>query len=195
MRTLLRSLADSLEGCACSMTADLCDALRSSDGPTRLKASEPGPVSSALDQLLIAGSPDCHPLLTEIQRVRGALAWYRARRERVPEAVGARLFFVELLGPDGMLFCDRCRVGLLLMMPESSYPEHAHAAEELYLVLSGTAQWQGGNGKRSALPPGSFIHHPSGQHHAMRTGGEALLAVWGWTGDIGFESYSIEAGP
>lgn len=195
MRPLLRSLADSLEDCVHPMTADLCDALRSAGGPMRLTPNEPDLIGPVLDQVLIVDSPDCHPLLAEILRVRGALAWYRARIERVPKAIGARLFFVELFGPDGMLFCDRCRVGLLLMMPESSYPEHAHAAEELYLVLSGTAQWQGRNGEQSALPPGSFIHHPSGQRHAMRTGGDALLAVWGWTGDIGFESYRIEAGP
>ncbi len=191
MKRFLQALADSLEEHSGSMTAALCDALRRSEGSTRLPSCEPPPIVRMLDQILATGNPDPHPLIEEVARIRETLAWYGARPERIPEAIGARLFFVELLGPDGMLFCDRCRLGLLLLMPESHYPAHAHAADELYLVLSGTAQWQCGDTAPKLLPPGSFVHHPSEQPHAMRTGGEALLAVWAWTGDIGFESYSM----
>ncbi|TQV75716.1 dimethylsulfonioproprionate lyase family protein [Denitrobaculum tricleocarpae] len=195
MKRVLQALADSLEAQSGSMTAALCDALRRSKGDTHLPPCEPPPAGRMLDQILATGNPDPHPLLAEVARSRETLAWYGARPERIPEAIGARLFFVELLGPDGMVFCDRCRLGLLLQMPESHYPEHAHAADELYLVLSGTAEWRSEGSEPALRPPGSFIHHPGRQRHAMTTQEEALLAVWAWTGDIGFESYSIEAGP
>ena len=37
--------------------------------------------------------------------------------------------------------------------------------------------------------------HRRCQPHAIRTGSTPLLAIWGWIGDIGAESYKIRADP
>jgi dimethylpropiothetin dethiomethylase len=87
-----------------------------------------------------------------------------------------------------------CRVGLFLQGRHTAYPVHRHAAEELYLVLSGTACWQRGSQTPGLLVPGTFIHHASWEAHAMTTVDDPLLAIWCWTGEIGFEHYEILTG-
>ncbi|MAE99105.1 MAG: hypothetical protein CME00_03080 [Geminicoccus sp.] len=41
-------------------------------------------------------------------------------------------------------------------------------------------------------PAGSFILHGSREDHATRSEAEPILALWSWTGDISFESYSMD---
>ena len=94
-----------------------------------------------------------------------------------------RYGWAELLGPYGLFASDRSRLGFLLLGPDTLYPPHAHAAEELYLVLAGTADWQKGDEPWRAVPPGGTIHHPTRLPHAMRTAGEPLLAMYLWWGD------------
>ena len=84
-------------------------------------------------------------------------------------------------------------MGLYLQAPEETfYPAHAHDAEEFYLVVSGAALWQAGTDDFRPAAPGSLIHHRSGEAHATHTKSEPLLALWGWLGDIGFDSYRLE---
>lgn len=173
------------------MTVELAAALRSSQSLSAKTPCEPTPTGALLDQIFASPGPTRHSLLDEVARLRDRLIWYSPSFDRIPEPIGSRLSVVELLGPNGLVFCDHCRVGLLLQMPQLFYPAHAHAAHELYLVLSGTAEWQLGDSPPTPKPPGSFIHHPGGESHAMNTRDEALLAIWAWTGDIGFESYRI----
>lgn len=193
MKRFLEAIATAYDAQPGPMTAELSDALRSSESRGPITPYESSLTGRMLDQILAAKEPDPHPLLAEVARVRESLVWYKAESERIPEAIGSRLSFVELLGPDGMVYCGHCRLGLFLQMPDLCYPGHAHAANELYLVLSGTAEWQTNGSEPTPQPPGSFIHHPSGHWHAMNTRSEPLLAIWAWTGDIGFDSYSMEA--
>ena len=53
-----------------------------------------------------------------------------------------------------------------------------------YVVLSGDSLWRHGDEGFQARPGGSYVFHPSQQHHAMQTLEEPLLALWAWTGDI-----------
>ena len=81
---------------------------------------------------------------------------------------------------------DQARLGFLMLGPDTLYPPHAHAAEELYLVLAGTAAWQHGHEPWVNRPPGTAIHHPPRLPHATRTAAEPLLALYLWWGaDLG----------
>ncbi len=191
MKSFLRAIADTYEAQGGPMTAELAAALRSSGSLSAKTPFEPTPTGALLDRILGSPASPRHPLLGEVARLRDRLIWYTPSFDRIPEPIGSKLSVVELLGPNGLVICDHCRVGLLLQMPDLTYPAHAHAAHELYLVLSGTAEWQLGDASPQTKPPGSFIHHPGGHWHAMNTRSEPLLAIWGWTGDIGFESYRI----
>jgi quercetin dioxygenase-like cupin family protein len=92
--------------------------------------------------------------------------------------------FAEIVGPDGFLDSEKIRIGLTLIAPDTHYPLHAHPALELYLVVAGTAAWQLGREPARPQPPGSLILHPSNAPHGMETGGEPLLAIYSWRGDL-----------
>lgn len=97
--------------------------------------------------------------------------------------LGERMAWAEIVGPAAPIHNDRVGFGLTFISPGTHYLAHRHPAVELYNVVSGTARWSL-EGVEAPRPPGSFILHPSQAVHAMRTSGEAMLAIYSWTGDI-----------
>ncbi len=92
----------------------------------------------------------------------------------------------EIVGSVGPIESERIACGFLILGPSTFYPSHHHAAEELYVPLSGVAAWQQGDRVWREHAPGAPIHHRSGEPHAMRTGGSPLLALYAWRGaDLG----------
>ena len=90
--------------------------------------------------------------------------------------------WTELIGLRGPIASEGVAVGFLLLGPGVEYPPHAHEAVEVYLPLSGTAEWMRGKGPYAPIPPGEAIRHPSWMPHAMRTGAEPLVAAYVWRG-------------
>jgi hypothetical protein len=88
----------------------------------------------------------------------------------------------EIVGSVGPIQSERIACGFLILGPSTFYPRHHHAAEELYVPLSGLAAWQQGDMAWREHPPGTPIHHRSEEPHAMRTGGSPLLALYVWRG-------------
>ncbi|HMK87027.1 MAG TPA: dimethylsulfonioproprionate lyase family protein [Steroidobacteraceae bacterium] len=86
----------------------------------------------------------------------------------------------ELLGPTGGKTSAQISCGVVVLGPHTLYPLHRHEAEEIYIPLSGTAQWQQGDALWRIRLPGTLIHHRSEEPHAMRTGNEPLLAMYLW---------------
>ena len=119
------------------------------------------------------------------------LHWRQAGFGRLPENLSQEISVTEFIGPDGIFENPNVRIGLLLQSPEIHYPRHWHIAEELYYIISGTANWAADDEKEKLCQPGNFVHHMSGQTHNITTCSEPLLALWGWTGDIDGASYSI----
>lgn len=119
------------------------------------------------------------------------LHWRQAGFGKLPENLSQEISVTEFIGPDGIFENPNVRIGLLLQSPEIHYPRHWHIAEELYYIISGTANWAADDEKEKLCQPGNFVHHMSGQTHNMTTCSEPLLALWGWTGDIDGASYSI----
>jgi len=68
-------------------------------------------------------------------------------------------------------------VGLFWQLAETDYPSHSHAAEELYLVLSGHPLWQKDIGAYAPVTPGTAVHHLPYQRHAMKTERDGFLAL------------------
>lgn len=97
-----------------------------------------------------------------------------------------RYGWCELIGPTAATG-DGLACGCLLLAPDTHYPSHSHAAEELYVPLSGTASWRQGEIRTDTsgwreLAPGTLIHHAAFEPHAMRTHGDPLLALYLWRG-------------
>lgn len=101
---------------------------------------------------------------------------------------------VTLLGPEAPITSMTLLFGLFYQAPGSYYPLHAHNAAETYTILSGSALWQAGD-RRFPLTAGQASHHPPNLPHAMRAGPDGFLAMWRWSGDIGFESYRMLPDP
>jgi dimethylpropiothetin dethiomethylase len=175
------------------------DALSSSDAPLAGKfvrslaelpdqrhRIEPATVSACehLDTALGLGADGMAPLIAAVENIRSQLRWQEMTRSGLPDYFLPNHGYVELIGAEGDARSPDIRLGLYLQAPGIFYPAHAHDAEEFFLVLGGTADWQKDDGEWQPQPPGSFIHHQPSQHHATTTVGEPLLAIWGWTGDI-----------
>ena len=69
------------------------------------------------------------------------LSWREAGFGKLPETISKQICVTELIGPNGFFDHSNIRIGLLLQKPETNYPWHHHAAEELYFILSGKAYW------------------------------------------------------
>jgi hypothetical protein len=144
------------------------------------------PVVAALRGLSRLASPRTRELVERIEAVARELDW----RQTYSAADFGELFletygYNEWIGQRGALMSDKIACGVLLLGPDTEYPDHSHEAEELYLPLAGRAFWRSDGSDWRLRPPGEWIHHPSWTPHAMRTAREPLLAAYVWrAGDL-----------
>ncbi|CDN58307.1 Putative transcriptional regulator protein (plasmid) [Neorhizobium galegae bv. officinalis bv. officinalis str. HAMBI 1141] len=82
-----------------------------------------------------------------------------------------------IVGPGGLEDRPDVWLGATLMAPNVRYPDHDHAPEEIYLVLSDGEFMQGDSGWFTPGMGGSF-YNPPGIRHAMRSGEKPLFAFW-----------------
>lgn len=186
--SLLVCAAESFSGHKSQIGTEACKSLLAASTMPIMKSS------FSVDQckaLQIAYKQHISPLSEAIKHMETRLHWNDKGAAEKGDQIQKNLAFVELLGPTGMTLNDHCRVGLFLQNAKSEYPIHRHAAEELYLVVSGTALWSQSESALTPKPPGSFIHHASWEPHGTTTTSEPMLAVWCWTGNIDFDTYEI----
>jgi mannose-6-phosphate isomerase-like protein (cupin superfamily) len=136
-----------------------------------------------LDAALAAAPPETEALRDALEPVTGMAEWREGPRPGAPAGFEGGYAYVALVGPDGQIPSSECRLGLYLQQPGLHYPPHAHDAEELYFIVSGTADWQAGDRRFEAMP-GQLIHHAPGEPHIMATGEAPLLAIFVWLGEI-----------
>ncbi|MDA9856114.1 dimethylsulfonioproprionate lyase family protein [Paracoccaceae bacterium] len=156
--------------------------------PRQSPVVEAAPVNVSLSNFLKDGRSDLISLLLQCSDL---LTWREAGFGKLPEEFSKRIFASEIIGPKGIIDNPSMRVGLLFQLDHVAYPKHWHSAEELYLVLLGEAHWSVDDGSSEVRSPENFVHHKSNQPHSMTTIDEPLLAIWGWTGDIDGQSYSV----
>lgn len=119
------------------------------------------------------------------------LHWRRPGYGALPAEISDSIAVVEIVGPDGMIDHPDLRFGMLHQGANHFYPEHNHAAEELYFVISGAGHWGREGGKPMRHSAGTFIHHPPWIGHSITTVGRPMLAFWGWTGEITSSAYRL----
>lgn len=88
--------------------------------------------------------------------------------------------YAALSGPEGPIYCAVPRGGFMLMGPNVTYPDHRHAPEEIYLVMTPGAQWRLDQGDWFDVSPGDLIFHSTWQMHALRTRDQPLLTFSSW---------------
>ena len=149
------------------------------------------PVCRFLDALLSTSPlPMFSGLIKSIRELSPYLYWKINENYRnvFPDHFFENESFTEIIGPDGLLYSQNMRAGLLLLGEEVDYPSHNHEATEWYNVINGSVLWQQGNSNYQLRRPGSAIFHSEWETHAMRCNGQAVLALWSWSGELGSEA-------
>lgn len=125
-----------------------------------------------------AGAPALELLVERFRALEPLLDWR-------PRSTGASASenFAEghanamIVGPGGLEERRDVWLGTSLLAPDVRYPDHDHAPEETYLVLSEGEFMHGDSGWFSPGVGGSF-YNPPGIRHAMRSGDKPLFALW-----------------
>lgn len=133
-------------------------------------------------------------LIRELCRLAPSLNWRQTYRSgEVSAAFLDNYAWSEFLGLTGPVPSRHLAVGLLLLGPDTDYPQHRHEAQEIYVPLSGTAWWWKESADWCEQPPGAVIHHRHHEAHAMRTGASPLLAAYLWQAtDLGQKARLVD---
>ena len=122
------------------------------------------------------------PTVSEIAALTQDLQWHESARSHTPIS--------ELVGPTSLIKHQSFRVGLFALIPDIDYADHAHPADEVYIVLAGSGSWSLDGGPYQVKRAGDIIDIPSMMTHAMRTGPTPALTLYSWTGDdVSFDHY------
>lgn len=136
-----------------------------------------------LDRIVEIVPPAAKPLANFLAEHRHALRW---QQTYAAADFGQHFIdnygWIELFGTRGHFANDDIAAGFLILGPDLIYPDHHHAAEEIYIPLAGGTGWCKGAGGFLPRAAGEVIHHPSNVNHAMHTGAEPLLALYLWRG-------------
>ncbi|MEM0924210.1 MAG: dimethylsulfonioproprionate lyase family protein [Pseudomonadota bacterium] len=167
------------------------EALRRHGGDPAVLSGKRTVLSDLVAELLTR--PGAMAAAVSAAAIMDQMPWHHSGLEdgRIRPDVALDMITCELLGPTGMILAEGCRVGLFAQRPGQVYPSRHHAAEETFVMLSGTASWQAGDGSWWDAGPGDQIHHTSMISHRSNAGPEGFVAAWRWTGDIGRESYLL----
>jgi quercetin dioxygenase-like cupin family protein len=106
------------------------------------------------------------------------LSWSTAAA--YPEALQRVVRWKTLVGEEPGVPLADVRMGLLTLDPGGYYPAHAHPAPEIYLVLSGAAEWTVGEETFCAEAGTAIYHAPNIPHRMVNNGQAPLQAVWWW---------------
>ncbi|MBY5835200.1 dimethylsulfoniopropionate lyase (plasmid) [Rhizobium leguminosarum] len=82
-----------------------------------------------------------------------------------------------IIGPGGLEERSDLWIGVTLMAPQVRYPDHVHAPEEVYLVLS-EGEFQQGEGDWFSPGIGGSFYNVPDIKHAMRSLDTPLFAFW-----------------
>ncbi|WP_274628535.1 dimethylsulfonioproprionate lyase family protein [Arvimicrobium flavum] len=151
--------------------------------PVRRLEARTLPVVEILPRCVAAASPAARKLADLLVASEHLLQWGQTyTAQDFGPAFMQNYGWVELCGTRGRFASDSVAGGFLLLGPHTTYPDHHHTAEEVYLPLTGGTEWRKGRGGFQPAGAGEVIHHPSNVSHAMRTGSEPLLAIYLWRG-------------
>jgi hypothetical protein len=113
-------------------------------------------------------------------------------RDQIGDAFATGHAFASIAGEGGAIAARDYDLGLFVIAPGVLYRDHAHAAPELYVPLTGPHGWRFGPGlpfldKPAHDPVWNDPHDP----HATHVGAVPFLAIFGWTRDVNEAAYVI----
>ncbi|MBT5433484.1 MAG: cupin domain-containing protein, partial [Rhodospirillaceae bacterium] len=151
------------------------------------------PVAASLVLPLLDAGPGS-PLAAAMRSVAPLIPWREPPQGEIEKYMGGRNCMSRLVGPDSLFRSDAIGFGTFYMAPDVLYPRHMHAAEEIYVVVSGGGSWALGDGGFEERGPGNVIHVTPWLPHALRANDQGLLMLWAWQGNIDLDAYRMDAG-
>ncbi|MEM7222239.1 MAG: dimethylsulfonioproprionate lyase family protein [Pseudomonadota bacterium] len=149
------------------------------------------PAADTLGQTLALSAPETRDLLALFVQERASRKWEQSYT-RVDGVVGEDMLagygFAEVIGKQGPFVSTRVRAGIGVWGPQITYPAHRHQAEEVYVVLAGSAVFSLGEGERASSArqrAGTAVHVSPLLTHGFRTEDEPLAVFYLWqAGDL-----------
>jgi dimethlysulfoniopropionate lyase len=135
-----------------------------------------------------------HPAAPAILAALPLIDWHHSGLAdgRIRAEIARAMATTELIGPDGMIFHPTVRVGLFMQIANLDYVTRTHPAEETFAMLGGAGYWTCNGSEPQRQDAGAYVHHPSGAPHTSITRSKPLIAAWRWTGEIGYDGYSLD---
>ncbi len=161
-------------------------ALETGEGQNAPRRGEPPRAWAHLQDALKAAEASPGPaaaLADAFGAIEPQLCWQRRPgAENVPGNFADGHTNATIVGDGGLEVRGDVRIGVSLLAPHVTYPDHRHPPEELYAVLSPGSWRQDAKPWHEPGPGGVVYNHPN-VVHAMRSTEVPLLAVWClWTG-------------
>ena len=156
------------------------DALDTSVGVTGPGASQPPPAYRHLATALgrARAVPEIAAVAEAFAALEPELRWSR----RAGSEAHGTVFHdghanAVIVGPTGLEQRSDVLIGMSLVAPDVRYVDHRHPPEEVYLVMSDGDWYREGDGWHTP-GVGGILYNPANVVHAMRSGPQALLALW-----------------
>ena len=139
------------------------------------------PVCKNLDGVLSIDTPEAslQRLIEGFKGIEPNLEWRQRTRCDGTESANFADGHANamIIGPGGLEERNDLWIGVTLMVPHVRYPDHDHAPEEVYLVLS-KGEFQQGEGEWFSPGIGGSFYNEPGIKHAMRSVETPFLAFW-----------------
>ncbi len=146
------------------------------------------PAADFLSETFANTDQQTRGLVETFERHKNRLRWEQSYRKKdgvVPEAMLEGYAFAETIGMQGPFVSERIRAGIGIWGPEIVYPRHQHQAEEVYIVLAGSAEFKIGEAEESRRSTGDVVYVESNTPHGFRTTDQSLVVYYLWqAGDL-----------
>jgi len=146
------------------------------------------PAVDLLGASIATGNPQTRGLLERFEQHKHRLHWEQSYKKEdgvVSAAMLAAYGFAEIIGKQGPFVSDRIRAGIGIYGLNIDYPRHQHQAEEVYIVLAGSAEFKVGDSAEVTSRAGDVIFVASNTPHGFRTCDQGLVIYYLWqAGDL-----------
>lgn len=119
---------------------------------------------------------ECSSLLHAFAAISDKLPWYTRHASELPGFENSHIN-AEIIGPNGLEVRSDVLVGVTLMHPNLTYPDHHHPPEEVYIVLS-EGLWRQNDAPWWSPGIGGYVYNPPDILHAMQSVETPLCAIW-----------------
>ncbi len=153
-------------------------------------AVEPAHLRAAnfLAGAIASANQQTRALMETFEQHKDRLRWEQSYRKEdgvVPDAMLEGYAFAEIIGKQGPFVSDRIRAGIGIWGPDIVYPRHQHQAEEIYIVLAGSAEFDIGSAGKTGYDTGEVIYVEANTPHGFLTGDQSLVLYYLWqAGDL-----------